>query len=191
MGILLSPFRSRAYPPPTQERLILGDFTPERPTSRRRTACASKVGKFRYLRPDICVTRTGTPAGLVQSPSEAVEFVTASYPDMLDAVEERVVLLVLNAQLSPAAIAEVARGTGSASIVPIHEILRLVLLSAGTRFMLFHNHPSEDSTPSMIDMNITKVLTNASAIIQLEFIDHIVVARGNWTSIRSGERRRI
>jgi DNA repair protein RadC len=47
-----------------------------------------------------------------------------------------------------------------------------------------HNHPSGDPEPSEDDIIITKKLTEAGKILGIELIDHVIVAKNNYASLK-------
>ncbi len=57
-------------------------------------------------------------------------------------------------------------------------------LSAGCRaFVLIHNHPSGDCTPSPEDLHMTESLRRASQLVGLELLDHVIVSDGAHSSL--------
>lgn len=52
-----------------------------------------------------------------------------------------------------------------------------------------HNHPSGDPTPSPEDIVITKRLREAGQLLDIELIDHVVLGKDSWVSIRSEDQK--
>jgi DNA repair protein RadC len=50
-----------------------------------------------------------------------------------------------------------------------------------------HNHPSGDPSPSAEDMLLTKQLYEAGQILGVELMDHVIIARKGFVSMK--ERR--
>lgn len=77
--------------------------------------------------------------------------------------------------------------SGSASETTAHprEIFESVIRAGGARFFVGHSHPSGDTTPSEQDIKLTKELLDASKVMDLPLLDHIVVGKGNHCSLRS------
>ena len=65
-------------------------------------------------------------------------------------------------------------GTLNQSLVHPREILNEALKVNASSFICMHNHPSKDLTPSREDVIFTKQLTEASKIIGIPLIDHII-----------------
>jgi len=78
-------------------------------------------------------------------------------------------------------------GLGGVSHAPMapREVLAAALREPGTAaFLVAHNHPSGDPEPSAEDRAITRRLSDAAAVVGLEFLDHVIVAARGWVSIR-------
>ncbi|MNP57978.1 hypothetical protein D3C76_1528510 [compost metagenome] len=50
--------------------------------------------------------------------------------------------------------------------------------------MCAHNHPSGDPTPSPEDIQITKRLIEAGAIVGIDVLDHIIIGDGTYVSLK-------
>ncbi len=53
--------------------------------------------------------------------------------------------------------------------------------------IVVHNHPSGDPTPSADDVAITRQIREAGSLLNVDVLDHIVLARNGFVSLR--ERR--
>lgn len=51
-------------------------------------------------------------------------------------------------------------------------------------FILAHNHPSGETTPSKEDINITNRLKQAGEILGIELLDHIIIAEDKYLSLK-------
>jgi DNA repair protein RadC len=76
-------------------------------------------------------------------------------------------------------------GTATGTSVRIAELFRYAMASGGVGIVLVHNHPSGDPEPSLEDLKLTREVLKAANIMDIEFLDHLVVADGGYTSIRS------
>jgi DNA repair protein RadC len=54
------------------------------------------------------------------------------------------------------------------------EMLKPVITSAYS-FILVHSHPSGDPSPSEADLRLTRRISEASKILQLQLVDHVIV----------------
>ena len=101
---------------------------------------------------------------------------------------EYVKLLLLNAKNVVVRIVDISKGGMNSAIVEPKEILQEAIRAGIPKIILVHNHPSGDSTPSRADIEMTKRLYNASNILGIQLLDHIVIGNGCYTSIFSIER---
>jgi len=92
-----------------------------------------------------------------------------------EADKETLVVILLDAKLRPRAYHQVALGTVNECAARPLEVFRTVIVSAAFAFILVHNHPSGDATPSNADRNITSQLRQGAEILQLRFLDHVIV----------------
>jgi len=71
----------------------------------------------------------------------------------------------------------IATGSLSECVAHPREILRPAIIHRAFALLLLHNHPSGDPTPSRADHMVTKRLRDAAEILQINFIDHIIVGK--------------
>jgi len=75
-------------------------------------------------------------------------------------------------------------GNLNGSLVHPREVFREALIHAAASLILFHNHPSGDPTPSREDVAITSRLISAGTLVGVEVLDHLVIGRGRFTSLK-------
>lgn len=80
-------------------------------------------------------------------------------------------------------ISVVSVGCLNSSIVHPREVFKSLILSNASSFIVAHNHPSGDSTPSNEDKIVTGRLKSAGKIFGIELLDHIIVGDGEYTSL--------
>lgn len=78
----------------------------------------------------------------------------------------------------------VFKGTIRFSVVNPREILRLALQHDASQYIVLHNHPSGDPTPSQEDVEITRRLMEASDLIGIPLTDHIIIGDNRYTSLK-------
>ena len=89
--------------------------------------------------------------------------------------QESVRILLLNARLSLMRADEVHRGGLNETVAHPREILRKAIMHSAYAFVIAHNHPSGDPSPSAPDMQLTRRLREASEIVGVRFLDHIII----------------
>ncbi|MER1941181.1 JAB domain-containing protein [Castellaniella caeni] len=93
--------------------------------------------------------------------------------------------LYLDTQLKPIRYIEQGNGTlNHASIYP-REIVKTALRLNSAALMMAHNHPSGLAEPSPADLALTRQLKQALALIDVRFLDHIIVSATETTSLAS------
>lgn len=72
---------------------------------------------------------------------------------------------------------ESARGSITRMAVYPREIVRRALALNAAALVVAHNHPSGAANPSAADRQLTRVLCDALALIDVKLLDHLVVGR--------------
>ena len=127
---------------------------------------------------------TWWPAGRqrVQSPADLAALAT---PLLARREQEELHVAVVDGRNGLLGLHQVYVGTATGTSVRIAELLRPVVDGGGVGFALVHNHPSGDPEPSEEDLRLTAEVAAAARLLDLEFLDHLVIGRGRWVSIRS------
>lgn len=73
-------------------------------------------------------------------------------------------------------------GTLNASLVHPREIFKTALANNSANIILMHNHPSGNSEPSHEDISITKKISDAGRLLEIQIFDHIIIAGNSYTS---------
>lgn len=120
------------------------------------------------------VARENLRADPLDSPERIHEMFA---PQIAHLPQENVVVATLDSRLRHIGTNIVSVGTVSESSAHPREILRPVLSRGGFGFVLIHNHPSGDPTPSNADCRITRRIAEAAELMQLRFMDHVVIGR--------------
>ncbi len=82
-------------------------------------------------------------------------------------------------------IKEIAKGTGNYVKASIKSILSEAIKIEAPKIILVHNHPGGDPTPSQKDIEFTRKVKQASEIMGIELIDHVIIGRVQYKSIFS------
>jgi DNA repair protein RadC len=78
----------------------------------------------------------------------------------------------------------VAKGTLSECLVSPREVFRPMIAEAAARVVAVHNHPSGDPEPSPQDVALTRRLAEAGELIGIPLLDHVVIGRRGYASLR-------
>ncbi len=130
--------------------------------------------------------RTKVPSTKIKSSEDAVDFMKPYFEQIMDDHEE-VKVMHLNRSNGVVNVHHVTSGTDSGSLVPVKDILRNAILIKTSGIILAHNHPSGNLTPSNQDMEITSNLKQASELMEIILLDHIILSReGHYSFVNSG-----
>lgn len=79
---------------------------------------------------------------------------------------------------------DVSVGTLNESLVHPREVFNKAVRCSASHIVVGHNHPSGDHKPSQEDMKTTRRLIEAGKIIGISLIDHVIVSKKGYTSLR-------
>lgn len=77
------------------------------------------------------------------------------------------------------------QGTVDHTPVYVREVVKRALEHSATAIILVHNHPSGDPTPSRADIDMTKMVIEASKNLGIAVHDHIIVGREGHCSMKA------
>ncbi|MFN7001071.1 RadC family protein [Elioraea tepidiphila] len=83
-------------------------------------------------------------------------------------------------------IADEAQARGTVNHTPVYprEVVKRALELHATALILVHNHPSGDPTPSRADIEMTREIRQAAAVLSITLHDHLIVGNGRFLSFR-------
>ena len=115
---------------------------------------------------------------LVESAEQAAAIIRAELPK--EQKEERVFVLPLDANgkvLAKPILVSVGHEDGTAAI-DAGTIFREALAARAEEIIVAHNHPSGNLTPSKADIAATAKLREASELLDVPLIDHLILGKG-------------
>ena len=96
---------------------------------------------------------------------------------------EIVKVILLNHKNIILKIKDISYGGTNFAMVEPKEILAEAIKLQAPKIIMVHNHPSGDVTPSKADFDITDRVYEASEIIGIQLLDHIVIGGNKYESI--------
>ena len=78
----------------------------------------------------------------------------------------------------------VSIGELAATNVHPREVFSPAIRKGAAGIVVVHNHPSGDPTPSTEDIAATRRLMEASRIVGIKLVDHVIIGDGNYVSLR-------
>src|SRR5574344_89451 len=119
---------------------------------------------------------------VIKSARDVVDLIN-KLEDISNLCEENIYIIGMDTKNRINCYSVVARGAGNTSHVDKKNIFRLLLFSNSTKYIMVHNHPSGDSTPSQSDLELTARLIEASTLIDIQLLDHIIIGGNDYRSI--------
>jgi DNA repair protein RadC len=126
------------------------------------------------------------PKQALRSPEEAA----ALFMPVIGHMQvEALAVVGLNARLHPIeAPVIVSRGDVDGTDAGPRAIMRAVLIMGATSFLMAHNHPAGEPSPSPQDIAVTKRLVAAGRAVDCPLNDHLIITNhGSFYSFRRSE----
>jgi DNA repair protein RadC len=118
----------------------------------------------------------------IRSPADVGERLL---PAMRGLEREELRVLLLDTKNTVRAMRTLYVGNLAGSAVRVGEVFRDAVRAQAAAIIVVHNHPSGDPSPSSHDLRITAELAEAGRLLDIELLDHVVVGRDRWISLRS------
>ncbi len=106
--------------------------------------------------------------------------------EVFEADKEHLCVIFLNTKLCPTGYHVVSVGSLNEAIAAPREIFRAAVIAGAYGFILGHNHPSGDPAPSEADRRVTIRIRDAAELLQIRFLDHVVIGDDSHFSFREG-----
>jgi DNA repair protein RadC len=122
-----------------------------------------------------------TPREQIKSPADvaALLMVEMSHLD-----QEELRVLNLDTKNRIQSITTVYRGSVNSAQVRISELFKEAIRLNSAAIIVVHSHPSGDPTPSPEDILVTRQIVEAGKLLDVDTLDHVVIGRGRWVSMR-------
>lgn len=104
--------------------------------------------------------------------------------DMRHLEKEEFRVLMFNTKQMLIGDVTVSRGTVNASLATPREVLIEALRFQAVSLILVHNHPSGDPQPSREDIRLTKRMMEASELIGISLLDHVIIGDSTYISLK-------
>lgn len=96
---------------------------------------------------------------------------------------ETVYLLCLDAKCKILCCKKIAEGDVNSTSLSVRKVVETALNSNASSVVLAHNHPGGMAIPSREDIQTTMQIATALQAVDVNFLDHIVVADDNYVSL--------
>ncbi len=104
------------------------------------------------------------------------------WPHMADLDHEQFWILLLNRANKVLSAKKVSQGGMTGTVADPKLIFKTAIENDACYIILSHNHPSGNLRPSQSDIDLTKKLKEAGKLMEIQVLDHIIVAAGKYYS---------
>lgn len=109
--------------------------------------------------------------------------------DLKDLKQEVLIALFLDVKTNLIAKKQIFKGSLNQSLIHPREVFKYAVKYSAYSIILVHNHPSGDPEPSEYDLLVTKKFTEIGKLLQIDLLDHIIIAGENYLSIKAFTHR--
>jgi DNA repair protein RadC len=117
----------------------------------------------------------------ISSPADAAALVQY---EMSALEQEHLRVILLDRRNRVLEIVEVYKGSVNSSQVRVGELFKEAIRTNSSALIVIHNHPSGDPTPSPDDVAVTRAITQAGKLLDVDVLDHLVIGQGKWVSLK-------
>ncbi len=118
---------------------------------------------------------------LVSSPADAANLLM---PEMGLLEQEHLRTLLLDSKHRVLASPTIYVGNVNTSVIRVSELFREAIRQNCPAIIVAHNHPSGDPTPSPDDVRVTEQIVQAGKLLDIEVLDHLVIGRQRFVSLK-------
>ena len=104
--------------------------------------------------------------------------------DIRDNKKEHFVIFYLDSRSQEIKREIISVGSLNANLVHPREVFEPAVRNLAAQFVIAHNHPSGNPEPSKEDLEITQKLVESGKILGIEMVDHIIVSKDSFVSLR-------
>ena len=109
----------------------------------------------------------------LEKPAQVAEYLRSAFEE--NPLQEAFYCIYLDRKNHPIGRHLITLGTATGTLVSAKEVFRGAIIAGAVAMVVAHNHPSGDATPSSADIQVTRNLREASRIIEIELLDHVIV----------------
>lgn len=122
----------------------------------------------------------GKKSSILLSPRDVWE----RMEDIRSSKKEHFVVFYLDSRSQEIKREIISVGTLNSSLVHPREVFEPAIKYSTAKIIISHNHPSGTVEPSNEDMAISKRLVAAGKIMDIEIIDHVIVSKNEYKSMK-------
>ena len=117
----------------------------------------------------------------VTSPADAANLLMS---DMAFLEQEHLRLVLLDTRNQVISTPTVYIGSLNTSVIRVGELFRFAIKDNAAAFIVAHNHPSGDPSPSPEDVHVTRLIVKAGKLLDILLLYHIIICRHLFVSFK-------
>lgn len=98
--------------------------------------------------------------------------------------QEQLRIVLLDTKNFVLRVHTVYSGSLNTAVIRVGEVFREAIRANCAAFILAHNHPSGDPTPSPEDVRVTEAIVEAGALLDIRVLDHLIIGRNRFVSLK-------
>ena len=122
-----------------------------------------------------------TEQPLITSPADAANLLM---PDMMYLEQEHLRLVLMDTRNRLLSTPTIYKGSLNTSVIRIGELFRAAIKENAAAFIVAHNHPSGDASPSPEDVRVTRKIVEAGKLLDIEVLDHVIIGHQRYVSLK-------
>lgn len=119
---------------------------------------------------------------VIHSPEDAANLLLY---DMSALEQEEMWVVLLDTRNKVISIDSLYRGSLNSSQIRLGELFKPAIRKNAAAFIVAHNHPSGDPSPSPDDIAVTRAIVQAGKLLDIDVLDHLVIGMNRWVSLKS------
>jgi len=112
---------------------------------------------------------------------DSFDILLNNWSDQIEFIEEFNILLLSRAN-RVLGFYNVSKGGHNGTVVDAKVVFSAALKMKASYIVLSHNHPSENLTPSLQDIELTKKLVEGGKLLDIKVLDHLIVTPWGYYS---------
>lgn len=124
---------------------------------------------------------TASERPTIKSPADAAALVQY---EMATLDHEELFVILLDRRNNVMQIIRLYVGSVNSSQVRVGEVFKEAIKLNASALIVVHNHPSGDPTPSPDDVAVTRAIVQAGKLLDVDVLDHLVIGRERWASLK-------
>jgi DNA repair protein RadC len=134
-----------------------------------------------FVNREIQYRKSGDQPVKINCPRDAAEIVMY---EMASLEQEQMRVMLLDNRNQVKKIVTVYQGTKNNAQINVGELFKEAIRDNATSIVLAHNHPSGDPAPSPDDVAVTRAIVQAGKLLDIEVLDHLVIGKGRFVSLK-------